>query len=278
MKYFAKERISNFNIHYDLYSLDYFLDCTQKLGLKNVELLSGGKGLYFDYKGFSDPKPVRRKLEQRGLSCRVISPHNCDYQYQFAAKDEVLRERSYEFFANGMRFGAELGAKVMQANSGWGFWNEDQEEAMKRSAEMHQRLCELGDQLDVTIACETLRPQESKLAWNLEGLKKLFDMVDHRRFKVMVDITAMAVAGETVQQWFDTFGTENIIHTHFQDCDPYGHRVWGDGNQNLNDLLKAFKDNQYEGLFSQELTVRDYYADPYHHDKRNITVLDQYFY
>lgn len=278
MKYFAKERISNFNIHYDACTFDYFLDCTQKLGLTNVELLAGGKGLYVDYKGYTDPKPIRRQLEEHGITCRVITPQNCRYQYQFAAKDKLLKERSFQYFANGMRFGAELGATIMQANSGWGFWNEDKSEALKRSAEMHRRLCEVGDEVGVTIACESLRPQESLIGWSVQDVKTLFDMVDHPRFKVLLDITAMAVAGETIQQWFDIFGSENIIHSHFQDSDPYGHKVWGDGMHNLGEFLKTFKENNYQGLFSQELTVKEYEQNPYFYDQRNIAVLSQYFY
>ena len=278
MKYFSKERISTFNIHYDLYTLDYFLDCQAKLGITNVELLAGHQGLYVDYNGHCDAKVIKKKLDDRGLHCAVISPENCGFQYQFAVKDPLLKERAFNYFKNGMHLGVELGAKLMQANSGWGFWNEDKDEALKRSAEMHRRLCDVAEELDMTIACETLRPEESLIGYRVEDLKRLFDMVNHPRFKVMIDITAMAVAGETIQQWFDIFGSENIIHTHFQDSNPYGHLVWGDGHHNLGEFLKVLHDNNYQGLLSQELTLRDYFLDPFHYDKRNIAVLNQYVY
>lgn len=109
-------------------------------------------------------------------------------------------------------------------------------------------------------------------------MKLLYDMVDHPRFKMMIDTTAMCVAGETIDQWFDVFGRENILHTHFQDCDPYGHRIWGEGTQDLNGFLKALYDNGYQGLLSQELTVRDYYKDPMSYDRRNVANLRQYLY
>ena len=41
MKLASIDRISVLNIHYINYSLDYFLDCQQALGVKNVELLAG---------------------------------------------------------------------------------------------------------------------------------------------------------------------------------------------------------------------------------------------
>ena len=276
MKLIDISRISVLSLHYNNYTLDYFLDCQAKLGIKNVELLSAHQGLWMDEYGYQDPAPIRRKLEDRGLSCPVFTPENCAYGYQFAAKEPELKERCFRYFANGIRFGAELGAKILEANSGWGYWNEPEEEGFKRSAEMHSRLAEVAKEYGMTIACESLRPQETRIGYRLDQIKRLFDTVNHPNFKVMSDLTAMCVQGETVQRWFDTFGAENIIHSHFQDCDPYGHYVWGDGKQNLHDMLCAFLDNGYTGLFSQELTDGSYFEDPFYHDQRNMRNLRMY--
>lgn len=276
MKLIDISRISVLSLHYNNYTLDYFLDCQAKLGIKNVELLSAHQGLWMDEYGYQDPAPIRRKLEDRGLSCPVFTPENCAYGYQFAAKEPEAIDRTFRYFANGIRFGAELGAKILEANSGWGYWNEPEEEGFQRSAEMHSRLAEVAKEYGMTIACESLRPQETRIGYRLDQIKRLFDTVNHPNFKVMIDLTAMCVQGETVQRWFDTFGAENIIHSHFQDCDPYGHYVWGDGKQNLHDMLCAFLDNGYTGLFSQELTDGSYFEDPFYHDQRNMRNLRMY--
>lgn len=276
MKLIDISRISVLSLHYNNYTLDYFLDCQAKLGIKNVELLSAHQGLWMDEYGYQDAAPIRKKLEDRGLSCPVFTPENCAYGYQFAAKEPEAIDRTFRYFANGIRFGAELGAKILEANSGWGYWNEPEEEGFKRSAEMHSRLAEVAKEYGMTIACESLRPQETRIGYRLDQIKRLFDTVNHPNFKVMIDLTAMCVQGETVQRWFDTFGAENIIHSHFQDCDPYGHYVWGDGKQNLHDMLCAFLDNGYTGLFSQELTDGSYFADPFYHDQRNMRNLRMY--
>lgn len=276
MKLIDISRISVLSLHYNNYTLDYFLDCQAKLGIKNVELLSAHQGLWMDEYGYQDPAPIRRKLEDRGLSCPVFTPENCAYGYQFAAKEPEAIDRTFRYFANGIRFGAELGAKILEANSGWGYWNEPEEEGFKRSAEMHSRLAEVAKEYGMTIACESLRPQETRIGYRIDQIKRLFDTVNHPNFKVMIDLTAICVQGESVQRWFDTFGAENIIHSHFQDCDPYGHYVWGDGKQNLHDMLCAFLDNGYTGLFSQELTDGSYFADPFYHDQRNMRNLRMY--
>lgn len=39
MKIVDFDKLSVLNLHYCQYTLDYFLDCMQELGIKNVELL-----------------------------------------------------------------------------------------------------------------------------------------------------------------------------------------------------------------------------------------------
>ena len=277
MKLVDIDRLSVLNLHYNNYTLDYFLDCQQELGVKCVELLAAHQGLWLDDHAYQDPVPIKEKLDDHGLTCPVFTPENCSYGYQFAAKEPELKERCFRYFSNGIKFGHELGATILEANSGWGYWNEPEEEGFKRSVEMFQRLSEVAAENDMMIACESLRPQESLIGWRIDQIKHLFDEVNHPNFKVMIDLTAMSVAGETIQQWFDTFGTENIIHSHFQDCNPYGHFVWGDGNRNLKQDILDMLNNGYTGKFTQELTDGKYFADPFYHDKRNMRNLRMYF-
>ena len=125
-------------------------------------------------------------------------------------------------FANAIRLGAALGADKMEANSGWGYWDEAEEDGLKRAAEMHQRLCEVAEENGVTIVAETLRPQESRIGYSLQQMKQLFDLVDHPRFKVMIDLTAMSVSGETIQQWFDVLERKTLYMHIFRIVIPMG--------------------------------------------------------
>ena len=278
MRYFSKdESYCNFNLHYDQnYSFEYFCQKQRELGVRNVELLAGSQNLFIDHLGIGDISSQKKALKDNRLTVRVISAQNCRYRYQFAVSEKELIEQTYEYFANAMRLAAELDCHIMQANTGWGYWNEDLETGRKRCAEMFSRLCELGDQLDVTMACESLRPQESLMGYRAQDIKHIFDMVDHPRFKVMIDLTAMGVAGETIRQWFDIFGAENIIHTHMIDGDPYFHFLWGEGKRNLGEDLKALYECGYKGMLSQELTYGPYYLDPFAADVKNLAVWSEY--
>jgi protein FrlC len=270
------DRVYGMNVHYCRYSVDYFLDCQRELGLRGVELLGGCQGLWLDHTGYEDPAPIREKLASRGLRCRAFTPDNCLYGYQFAVREPEAVERCAAYFTNGIRLGAALGAEIVCVHPGWGYWNEPEEAAFARAVAMHRRLSRAAGEEGVRLACESLRPQESLTGCRLDQMKRLFDAVSSPYFKVMIDLTAISVSGETIQQWFDVFGPENIIHSHFQDCSPWGHLVWGDGAYPLGAGLETMLQNGYRGGFTQELTSAAYFADPLSHDRRNLRALRLY--
>ena len=107
-------------------------------------------------------------------------------------------------------------------------------------------------------------------------MKQLFDLVDHPRFKVMIDLTAMSVSGETIQQWFDVLERKTLYMHIFRIVIPYGHYIWGEGKRNLRKDLEDMVKNGYEGYFTQELTAPAYYLDPFRYDKRNVQNLRMY--
>ncbi len=182
------------------------------------------------------------------------------------------RERVYQYYVNGIKAAAELGAGMMSMNSGWGYWNEDRQEAWKRSKDMIVRLCQAAEKEGIVLTMESLRRAESQLAYDLENTKKLFEEVNHPALKLMIDTTAMGVAGETPRQWFEAFG-KDIVNTHFIDGNPYGHLVWGDGTSDLESWLEILKEYHYEGILGLEITARRYYEDPMAADRRNIDAL-----
>lgn len=103
----------------------------------------------------------------------------------------------------------------------------------------------------------------------------MLDEVNHPNLKAMIDTTAMGVAGETIDQWFDILG-EDIIHMHFIDGNPYGHLIWGDGTHDLKEFLSALKRHNYTGYLGQEITEFDYFNDPAAADLRNMKAYEPY--
>lgn len=275
-KMIRREQVAGMNLHYRFYSLDYFLDTQKELGFKSIELWAGAPHFYLDSMGYEDVKEVKRKIRERGLNVVCLTPENCIYQYQFAAQTPILFEKSYQYFVNGLHAAAELGCKIMQCNSGWGYRNEDREEAWKRSREMLSRLAEKAGELGMHLVMESLRPQETQLVVTLADAKRMFDEINSPNLKILIDTTAMSVSGETLDDWFEVFG-KDIWHTHFIDSNPMGHLAWGHGNRDLKSYLEALIRHNYHGCLGQELTVADYFDDPKSVDAGNMAELEKYF-
>jgi protein FrlC len=275
MSLIKREQIAGMNIHYMRYSLDYFLDAQVAAGIKNLEFWTGVPHYYLDPMTYSDCKQLKQKIGSRGLEVKVFTPENCMYQYQFAASKPEIFEKSFQYFSNGIKATAELGCGIMQCNSGWGYYDETREEAWKRSREMLSRLADVAQSEGITLALESLRPEESNLVITVQDAKRMFDEINQPNMKILIDTTAMGVAGETLQDWFDVFGSE-IVHMHFVDGNPYGHLIWEDGTHNLEDFLKTLQKNGYTGYLAQEITDARYFKDPASHDIRNMKAFEPF--
>lgn len=92
-----RDRIAGMNIHYLYYSLPYFLDAQQKLGVKTIELWAGAPHFFLDSMSYSDCTRVRHEVESRGMQVKILTPENCTYQYQFAAQEPELYEKSFAY-------------------------------------------------------------------------------------------------------------------------------------------------------------------------------------
>ncbi|GJM75705.1 xylose isomerase [Paenibacillus macerans] len=270
-----RRQVAGMNIHYLFYSLDYFLDSVEKVGMRTVELWGGAPHFYMDALSYTDCTSVRRKASARGLTIGAFTPESIIYPYNIAAPDPVQFAKSKSYFTNAVKATAELGCKLMTVNSGYGYLNETKAEAWSRSADMLSYLARIAEQEGVVIAMEALRPEESQIVTTLADAKRMLDEIASPAFRLMVDTTAMGIAGETLEQWFDALG-ESIVHLHFIDGTPYGHLAWGDGTFPLESMIQTLNDYGYQGLLGQEITDFRYYERPDETDLRIMEALEKY--
>ncbi len=267
-----REQIAGMNCHYYNYSLDYFFDSMEAAGYSTVALWGGAPHFYLDYLSYSECKRIRTAAGERNLRIACFTPSSGTYGYQMGMQPDSCRKRVYQYYLNGLKAASELGCTMMTMNSGWGYWDEDENVSWERSKEMIWNLCVAAEKEGITLTMESLRRAESKLCWSLERTEKMFREIAHPSLKIMIDTTAMGVAGETLDQWFHTFDTD-IVNTHFIDGTPYGHLAWGDGSQPLENWLKTLKEHHYQGLLGLEITHRRYYQDPRAADIKNMEAL-----
>ena len=139
-----------------------------------------------------------------------------------------------------------------------------------------RQLAEEAEQRHITLALESLRQDETDLAYDLPTTRQLIEQVGHPGLKVMADTIATGACGETLEDWFVAFGSD-LVHMHFLDGDPFVHNIWGDGNYPLEQMLRCLQANAYTGYLVQEVADERYFADPVAADLQNYRVLSRFF-
>ncbi len=141
-------------------------------------------------------------MEERGLRYVSLTSPSMQWQYQLAAREPEQREKSRQYFINGVHAAAELGCRVMAVNSGWGYNNEPREHAFLRAAESIACVADTAKEDGILLALETLQPIESNLVLTLEDAKRMTTLVNHPSVKLMIDTVAVGVAGKHLVSGF----------------------------------------------------------------------------
>ena len=224
-----RSQLVNMNQHYRRFSLDYFLDCQQRLGIRQIKLWCGASHFWLDHEGTGDVPALKQKLLDHDVRVVSVTAPSIAYQYQYASQEPELLEYSFRYFSNAIRLAAQLGADRVVVNSGWGYTGEDESTMWNRCRDHLYRLCRVAEAEGILLVMESLRDDESNLVYDLPRAREMYRQIGHPNLKMMVDNIATGAAGETLEDWFDAFG-DDLIHMHFLDGDPWLHNVWGDGN------------------------------------------------
>ena len=254
-------QVAGMNLAYVFFPLSHFLDAMVEFEIESVELWGGVPHLYADDVSVADVARVRREMERRDLTLACYTPEQCSYPVNLAASGDHARERSVRYFERSLEIAAELGAGLMLVTSGWGYRTEPQDEAWKRSRESLQRIALRAGDLGVDLALEALQPTESNLVIDMRSLGRMLAEIDSTRVRVCLDTVSMAVAGDSIDEFFVTFG-EALSHIHLNDGRPAGHLTWGDGSLPLVDYLEQIARRDYRGHLTLEIADERYRLDP----------------
>ena len=277
MPYIKRKQLAGMGVHYKFCTLEQMLDAQAAAGYQTIELLGIAPQFLLDERGYEDPVRIRRMAEDRGLHIGCFTPECACYQYLMCAPENgVFHEKSMEYFKRGLEAASRLGAEKLLTNCIGGAWDEEYEAVYDRAVRSLSQLGKIAEGYGITIAVETVRPEESKVIIKLPELVRLLKDVDSPNVKGGLDTAAMGVANETPREWFEALG-DDLVHMHFIDGRPYKHLVWGDGLYPLADYLQILNDYHYEGLLTQEITDFRYYDDPGLADKRTVDAFRPYF-
>ena len=156
--------------------------------------------------------------------------------------------------------------------SGYGYFDHNREDAFARAAEMLRRLCETAKQYGIVLALESLKKSETQICITLQDVRRMLDAVSDPALKVIADTGAIYDNNETLEEWFNEFGSE-IAGMHFVDRQ---HALWGSGGLPLDSMMESICRHGFTGPLMLESSVRRYMDDPKEADRRALEVLNSF--
>ena len=265
-------QVAGMNLAYMFFPLTHFLDAMVEFEVGSIELWGGSPHLYADDVSAADVARVRREIEHRDLRLVCYTPEQCAYPVNWAAADDHARERSVRYFERSVEIAAELGTGMMLVSSGWGYRTEPPDEAWKRSLDSLRRVAARASDLGIGLVLEAFQPVESNLVVDLATLGRMLAEIDSARVGACLDTVSMAVAGDSIDEYFITFG-ETLSHIHLNDGDPAGHLTWGDGSLPLPEYLEQIARREYRGHLTLEIADERYRLDPDDATKRGLAAV-----
>ncbi len=253
------------SVNYQQFSLEYCLDSIAANEFQYIDLW-GGAPHYCAYDTPVDKRQkrvsqIRKMMEDRGLKMSVFTAEQiCLYPINVASSNPYVRRNSIDIVKNYIEDTREFGANYYFAQMGYTMFDEDEEKGFERSVEALREMTEFAEKNGVKMVMEQLQMYESNLCHNRETLKRLIDAVDSPYLTACVDCVAAAAAKETVEEYYNLFGTIN--HAHLADGFPTGHLVPGEGENPLCEYLQTFADHDFKGSITIEANNQMYFDNP----------------
>ncbi|MFB4167284.1 TIM barrel protein [Virgibacillus sp. JSM 102003] len=256
-------KLAAMNITYKYYPLEYFLDSVQRLNFDQIELWAGEPHLFVYRNLLHKLRYIRNEINSRGLSLACYTPEQCVYPYNLAASNEDWRKQSVAYFKENILAACELDAKKMLVTSGIGDYSISHDESWKYACESINELSHLAVKEGITLVLEPLTYLETNLVMNRHHIRKMLDEVNSPNLKAMIDVVAMDLENETVDDYFDLFGND-LVHFHLMDGDHYSdaHLSIGEGVLPIKKYINELKENNYTGTCTLEIMDNTSYLNP----------------
>ncbi|GGI45894.1 protein FrlC [Agromyces flavus] len=256
------EQFTGSNFSYQHLPFERFLDDMVDLGRERVELWGTAPQLHVPQLSNEEARGIRRRIDERGLAVQCLTPEQVIYPVNVASPSPWLRASSIGMFRRAAELCVELGAPLLFLTPGRGFENEATDAAWRRSVDAIGEIAAYAGRLGVSCVLEPLQRVESNLVNDAATLAHMLDEIAAPNLGAALDTVAMAVAGDTVDAYFDLLG-DRIRHVHLIDGRPNGHLAWGDGELPLGSYLEALGRRGYDGCLTFELFGDGTYAfDP----------------
>lgn len=281
MSKITMDQIGCMSVQYVHYTLDYYLDSMQRCNVRNIDLW-GGSPHYcrLDYPTGAAAarkiREIRQKAEDRGMKICIYTPETLGYPYSISAPELAIRDRTLDYFDMAMDDCLEMGTNRLFINTGCGPLDIPREESWARAVESVRKICDMAEKKGIVMMLEQLQPYESNLLVNLPQMEDMLKLVNSPALKVCVDLVAMEVAGEHLEDYYKVLGEDAIQFIHYADGNPSGHFILGDGNLPLKEYIEILEKHDYKGIVDLEINDSIYWDDPHTSVKRSVDYLREF--
>lgn len=246
---------------------DLMYEAVSKTGVKQLEFYAGAP-IFCHYESLpateKEIKEMRnhicKKLDEKGMRIAVLAPQSVDYEINIASDVDLIREKSIRYFIGYLRDLKDLECDSMMMTSGWGYFDQEAAPAWERSCESLKKIAAEAEKLGVHVLLRPVWKYGTNLVNNIASLKKMLDDVGNDALKVVLDVGALK-DGESITDYFDTFGAEKIGYFKFSNLTPGGEVTTGDGVASVKAYFDELDKNGYTGAAGIEMNY-EHTEDP----------------
>lgn len=259
----TRDQLCTANYHYKRYTLDYFLESSQRLGYRSIELWASGPHLHLEDYDNARLAQLGRTIKDHQLKVACFTPEQCVYAISVSHPDKLYRDRTVEFFNRHIEAAVQLDCHRMVVSTGFAYLDVDPEDAFGWCVEGLSRICRKAEQEGVTLALEPFTKFTTHICNEASQLIRLMNAVGSPALTGLADTDVIATTGvDTFGTFVKMLGAKRLGHVHFLDGNPGGHLVPGDGVLDLKDDLRILSDLGYTGYLGLEILDRRYVMDP----------------
>ncbi len=259
----TRDQLCTANYHYKRYTLDYFLESSQRLGYRSIELWASGPHLHLEDYDNARLAQLGRAIKDHQLKVACFTPEQCVYAISVSHPDKLYRDRTVEFFNRHIEAAVQLDCHRMVVTTGFAYLDVDPEDAFGWCVEGLSRICRKAEQEGVTLALEPFTKFTTHICNEASQLIRLMNAVGSPALTGLADTDVIATTGvDTFGSFVKMLGAKRLGHVHFLDGNPGGHLVPGDGVLDLKDDLRILSDLGYTGYLGLEVLDRRYVMDP----------------
>lgn len=265
MNKLSMDNVAAMNVQYSHFSFEYFLKSMNECGIHNIELWSAEPHFWREnYASSGDAakkiREYRKMMDDMGMKVIMYLPETLAYPFDPASSNIHNRNRTIDMFKRAVDDALEFGTNQVFCNSGCGLYDESRESAWERTVDTFQKVADYAAKMNVSLNMEQLQPYESNLVCTAQDVKKMLDDIDRFNVHSCLDLGAMAVADETIEEFYENVGKKHIQHVHFSDRN---HEIPGDRDLPLTHYIQYLEKEDYSGYLSLEVNDSIYLDNPH---------------